>query len=153
MRTVLPFSIFISFLISLGGCRAPQMITISKVESSKILKLDQKGIEMEISVRIKNPNGIGFNIYKNSDLNATVNGMDLGQLKFDHKIHIGRRSDDVHTFKVSSDLSKLSIADLPKLMALNKSKGATIGIKGKLKVGKFFYKRSFDVERTEKVSF
>jgi LEA14-like dessication related protein len=135
------------------SCRAPQMITISKVEGSKILKLDQTGIEMEVSLRIKNPNRIGFNIYRSSNLNATVNGLDLGRLKIGKRIHIGANSDDVHTFTLSSDFSKMGIADLPKLLTLGKSKSATIGIKGNLKVGKFFYKKSFDVDRTEKVSF
>jgi LEA14-like dessication related protein len=135
------------------SCGIPQMVTISKVEGSKINKLDQTGIEMEISVRIRNPNRIGFNIYRSSNLNATVNGLDLGRVKISKRIHIGPNSDDVHTFTVSSDFSKLSLTDLPKLLSLGKSRNATIGIKGQLKVGKFFYKKTFDVDRTEKVSF
>ena len=69
------------------------------------------------------------------------------------KIHIGANSDNPHTFTLSSDLSKLSVADLPKLMLLGKSKNANINIKGQLKIGKWFYKKTFDVDRSEKVSF
>ena len=147
------FFFFLALILALASCGAPQMITISKVESAKILHMDQKGIEMEITVRIKNPNHIGFNIYRSSNLNANVNGLDLGQLKINKKIHIGANSDNPHTFTLSSDLSKLSVADLPKLMLLGKSKNANINIKGQLKIGKWFYKKTFDVDRSEKVSF
>jgi hypothetical protein len=116
MVTTFRLSFFFVLLTAFFSCRAPEMITISKVEGSKILKLDQTGIEMEVSLRIKNPNRIGFNIYKSSNLNATVNGMDLGRLKISRRIHIGATSDDVHTFTLSSDFSKMGLADLPKLL-------------------------------------
>ena len=129
-----------------------QMITVSSIEKSKILKLDKTGIEIEITVHIKNPNSMGFNIYK-AEFDVSVNGMAIGKGGINKKMRIKAKSDDAHTFTVSSDLSKLSFSDLPKLMALSKSKSADIGLKGFIKVGKIFYKKTFDVDKTEEVNF
>jgi LEA14-like dessication related protein len=143
-------------LFALAGffsCRAPEMITVSKVENARLLKCDQTGIEMEVSLRIKNPNHIGFNIYRSSNLDAQLNGMSIGKLKINKRIHIGANSDDAHTFIISSDLSKMTLSDIPKILVISKMKSANLNIKGELKVGKFFYKKTFQVDRTEKVSF
>ena len=147
---------YCSFLFVLTGffsCRAPEMITVSKVENAKLLKCDQTGIEMEVSLRIKNPNRIGFNIYRSSNLDAELNGMSIGKLKINKRIHIGANSDDAHTFIISSDLSRMTLADIPKILVISKMKNANLNIKGELKVGKFFYKKTFQVDRTEKISF
>ena len=128
------------------------MITVSSIEKSKILKLDKTGIEIEITVHIKNPNSMGFKIYK-AEFDVSVNGMAVGKGGINKKMRIKAKSDDAHTFTVSSDFSKLSFADLPKLMALSKAKSANIGLNGFIKVGKIFYKKTFDVDKTEKVNF
>jgi LEA14-like dessication related protein len=108
---------------------------------------------MEVSLRIKNPNRIGFNIYRSSNLDAELNGMSIGKLKINKRIHIGANSDDAHTFIISSDLSRMTLADIPKILVISKMKNANLNIKGELKVGKFFYKKTFQVDRTEKISF
>jgi LEA14-like dessication related protein len=141
--------IFIAVLFFTACYDDFKMVTVT-AEKSKILKLDKNGIELEITMRIKNPNPFSFNIYK-SDLQASINDIDLGQLKVDRKIHVRRNSDDTHTFKVASDFSKMSITDLPKLM--NLAKGGTLHLKGELKVGKFFYKKKLPIDRKEKISF
>ncbi|MEW6468254.1 MAG: LEA type 2 family protein [Bacteroidota bacterium] len=144
--------ILLSFLLLLQGCGDVQMITVSKIQKSRILRLDSKGIEMELTVNIKNPNNMGFNIYR-AEFDVSVNGMAVGRGGIDKKMRIRANSDDAHTFTVSSDFSKLSFADLPKIMKLANSKSASIGLKGFIKAGKIFYKKTFEVDRTENVSF
>jgi len=152
MKTKLnSFSLILISCVLLFSCNV-QMITVSSIEKSKILKLDKSGIEIEITVHIKNPNSMGFNIYK-AEFDVSVNGMAVGKGGINKKMRIKAKSDDAHTFTVSSDFSKLSFADLPKLMALSKAKSANIGLKGFIKVGKIFYKKTFDVDKTEKVNF
>ena len=143
--------LFLAFCCLFLSCNV-QMITVSKIEKSKIIKMDKSGIEIEITVHIKNPNSMGFNIYK-AEFDVSVNGMAVGKGGINKKMRIKKNSDDAHTFTVSSDFSKLSITDLPKLMALSKAKSADIGLKGFIKVGKVFYKKTFDVDKTEKVNF
>src|SRR5687767_8171242 len=120
--------VFCSFCF-LSSCKEIQMITVSKIQKSKVLKLDTKGIEVELTVNIKNPNSMGFNIYK-AEFDVSVNGMAIGKGGINKKMRIRATSDDVYTFIVSSDFSKLSTTDMPKLMKLANSKSATIGLKG-----------------------
>lgn len=136
----------------LCSCKELREVTVSRLEGARLIKLDQSGIEMEVSLRIKNPNSVGFSIYKSSNLEATLNDIHIGRLKLDRKIHVNPNSDDVHTFTLSSDFSQVNILDLPKLLSIGKSRSIMLGIKGELKAGKFFYKKTFPVERREKIT-
>jgi LEA14-like dessication related protein len=141
--------IFISsiFFASCGGFEEVQFSGVDKVE---IIKLSQQGAEAEITAKIKNPNSTSFTIYK-SDLNVSLNGLDAGVAHLTDNVKIKSNSEELYTFKVKSDFSSLSLADLPQLISIATSKNVKVGLKGNLLVGKFFYKRSVPVEVSENV--
>lgn len=141
--------IFISstFFASCGDFEEVQFSGVEKVE---IVKLSQQGAEAEITAKIKNPNSTSFTIYK-SDLNVSLNGLDAGVAHLTDNVKIKSNSEELYTFKVKSDFSSLSLADLPQLISIATSKNVKVGLKGNLLVGKFFYKRSVPVEVNENV--
>ena len=112
--------------------------------------MTQQGVEAEITARIKNPNNRSFTIYK-SDLDATLNGMNAGKACLAKNVHIKRNCEQSYVFKIKSDFSNISLNDLPKLMAMAKSKNAKVGLKGNLKAGKLFIKKSFPVDMSKNV--
>jgi len=136
--------------ITLSSCGDFKEITFSGIENVKIIKMSQQGIQAEISAKIKNPNKMAFHIYP-TDLDATLNGMNAGKAELTNNIRIKPNSEDVYVFKIESNFSNLTLTDLPKLMSILNSKSARIGLKGNLKVGKLFFRRSYPVDFSKNV--
>lgn len=136
------------FLFS--SCGDFQDVTFSGVENVKVVKVSQQGIEVEITAKINNPNKISFHIYP-SDMDATLNGINAGKARLTNNIKIKPNSERAYTFKVASDFSQLNIMELPRLLSVAMSKNAKVGLKGNLKVGKLFMKRSYPVDMSRSI--
>ncbi|MDF2435851.1 MAG: hypothetical protein K0Q95_227 [Bacteroidota bacterium] len=149
MKKVILISIFFFFIL-FTSCGDFQDISFKGVEGVKIIKMSQQGIEAEITARIDNPNKMAFHIYP-SDLDATLNGMNAGKAKLTNNIRIKPHSEESYTFKIKSDFSSLSMADLPRLMSLATSRNVKVGLKGDLKVGKLLVKRKYPVDMVKSV--
>lgn len=145
------FFILIAFCVTLlCSCGTFQEVTFNGIEKANIVSLSQKGAEALITVRIKNPNKVSFNIYR-SEMDVTISGINAGKAYITQNVKIKARSEESYTFKVKSDFTKLSLSDMPKLLSIAMSKNVKIGIKGTLKGGKLFIKRSYPVDITESV--
>ncbi|MES2593118.1 MAG: LEA type 2 family protein [Bacteroidota bacterium] len=145
------FFILIAFCLTLlSSCGTFQEVTFNGIEKANIVSLSQKGAEALITVRIKNPNKVSFNIYK-SEMDVTISGINAGKAYITENVKIKGRSEESYTFKVKSDFTKLSLSDMPKLLSIAMSKNVKIGIKGTLKGGKLFIKRSYPIDIIENV--
>lgn len=140
--TLVIFSFFSSCKMAL---EAP---TVSRAYDFKISKITTEAIEAEIVIDIKNPNPIGFNIYKSS-FEITYCGVYLGKSFMKKKISVASKSNKAHTFYLKSFLKDRSLSELTSLVG---NKAGQMEIKGKIKVGKFFYKKKFDINYRQKVS-
>jgi LEA14-like dessication related protein len=137
-------------LLFFSSCKLNELQspTVSRTENFKITKMSPDGIEGEITVNIKNPNSVGFTIFK-SYFDVTYAGTSLGKAFMKKKIRIPANSDKTHTFQLKGSLKGVSMADLTKLM---NGKTGQLEIAGKLKVGKWFYKKKFDVNHKQRIS-
>jgi LEA14-like dessication related protein len=142
--------LLILFSITLASCGDFEDVTFSGIENVKIVKMSQQGAEAEITAKIKNPNGTAFTIYK-SDLDVMLSGINAGKAHLSKNVRIKPHSEETYTFHVTSDFSSLSMSDLPKLMSLAVSKNIKVGLKGNLKVGKLFLKKSYPVDMSQSV--
>jgi LEA14-like dessication related protein len=144
--------LIVVFLLTLlfSSCGEYQDVTFLGIENVKVTSMSQQGVEAEITARIKNPNKTSFTIYK-SELDATLNGLNAGKASLSKNLRIKANSEQSYTFKIRSDFSGLSFAELPKLLAMAKSKSAKVGLKGKLKAGKMFIKKSIPVDISKSV--
>ena len=142
------FAIVCTFLMT--SCGDFQEVTFSGIEGVKIIQMSQKGVEAELSVKIKNPNNTAFHIYP-SDMDATLNGLNAGKALLTNNVRIKPNSEEVYIFKIKSDFSQINMADLPKIFSLAMSKNVKVGLKGDLKVGKFLVRKSFPVDITKNV--
>jgi|GEM_PF-665882 len=132
------------------SCSDFKDVTFSGIENVNITSLSQKGVEALITVRIKNPNSVSFTIYK-SDMDVTISGINAGKAHLTSNVRIKAKSEQAYTFKIKSDFSNLSFTDLPKIIAMAVSKSVKIGIKGDLKSGKLFVKRSYPIDMIQTV--
>ncbi len=138
-------------ITSMFSCGNIKEVIFNGIENVAIKSLSAKGVEAEISVSIKNPNSFSFTIYK-SEMDVTISGIHLGKASISNKIKIKAKSEQVYVFKIKSDFSNLSLADLPKLISLGMSKKVTVGLKGNLKGGKLLIKRSYPVDIVKSVN-
>ena len=146
MRTIqFILTALISALISCSGYKP---ITVSKVQGVRIKSITQKGIEAELTVKIKNPNAIGFTIFP-SHFNAKLNEMEVGNARLQKKVRIKGNSEEEHLLIISSDFSKLSLADIPKAMALTQGRGLSVSLDGDIVAGKFLFRKHFPVKLNE----
>lgn len=144
------FYLLIIFSITITSCTEFKEVTLSGVEGVKVTSLSQQGIEALITVKIKNPNKFSFTVYK-SEMDVTANGINLGKAYISENVKIKRNSEELYTFKIKSGFSQMSMMQLPKLLSIAASKTLQLNIKGNLKGGKLFVKRSFPVDVTENV--
>ena len=142
--------VFTFITILFASCGDFQEVTFSGIEKMQLIKLSQKGVEADITAKIKNPNKQSFTIYK-SDMDVTISGVNAGKAHLANNVKIRGNSEDSYTFKVKSDFSGLSMEDIPKVIAMAMSRNVKIGIKGNLRVGKLFVKRNFPVDMTQSV--
>ncbi|MCW3084602.1 MAG: hypothetical protein JWP12_1968 [Bacteroidetes bacterium] len=143
------FASFCAFLM-LSSCDDFQDVTFSGIESVKIIKMSQQGVEAEISVKIKNPNNTAFHIYP-SDMALTLNGTNAGKALLTNNIKIKAGSEEVYVFKMKSDFTELDPAALSQLIVMAMSRNALIGLKGDVKVGKFLVHKKFPIEFSKNV--
>lgn len=123
-------------------------VTVSSVDGFYLNKVDSKGIEAEIKLKIKNPNNMGFSIYP-SAFDIVFSGIRLGKAKLDKRVHIEGKTERVYSFKLKSDMRELNLMDALRL--LNLQNLGKIEVKGDLKVGKFLIKKAFPVNHVDKI--
>ena len=144
------FILFVFCSILFSSCGNFQEVTFSGIQNVTIISLTQQGAEAEITAKIKNPNNVAFTIYP-ADMDVVLGGINAGKAHLTGRTKIKANSDESYTFRIKSDFSKLSMSDMPKLMAMAMSRNVTVGLKGNLKVGKLFVRKNYPVEMTQSV--
>lgn len=133
------------------SCVSLEPVTIGAIENVRVKNLSREGIEVDFGVKIKNPNKIAVTVFP-SEFDATVNGIDMGKIKLHKRVRIKAYSDTISEFHVKSDFSKLGLIGMANILPMLSSKKADILLKGNLRVGKWYYKRTFPVEFKRTIS-
>ena len=135
----------------LSGCSEYKEVQVTQISGVKIVKMTDKGIDLEIGMKINNPNSYGFTIFK-SAFDLRLSGTDLGTATLTKKEKIGGNSEEIHTFCITTTPDKLLSGGIGSLMGLFNGKNTELEIKGKLRVGRFLYRRNIPVERKQKTN-
>ncbi|HVA98975.1 MAG TPA: LEA type 2 family protein [Bacteroidia bacterium] len=136
--------IFLLSLFFLSSCANFQPITFTGVDSVNILEMNKDGISTEISVRIKNPNATAFTVY-NADVDVQLNGTFLGTAHLTEKVKIPANAEETEIVKVKTNFSKISLKDIFSFLPVFGGSNAIITLKGTIKAGKIFYKKTFPI--------
>lgn len=132
-----------------GGCKPFKEAECTGVKGFKVNKLDMSGIDADIQLGIKNPNGIGFSIYPSS-FDVIYGGVNLGTAHSTRRVHINANSEKPYSFRLKSNFKNANFMDIMKL--INGGGKGMIEIKGNMKAGKFYLKKRFPVNIKEKVA-
>jgi LEA14-like dessication related protein len=139
---------FIIVSVFFMSCKEFKEITVTNVDSFYMNKITTEQIEAEVNVKINNPNNTGFSIYP-SEFDVMFSGVRLGKAKLNKRVHIEGKTEKVYTFKLNSKISEMNPLDALRLMNLDNL--GKIDVKGELKAGKFYLKKKFPVNYTDKV--
>ena len=137
--------------LCLFSCAEIKPVTIGAVDNVHVKKLSTEGVDFTFTVNVKNPNSVGVNVFP-AAFDANVNGIDVGKIKLDKKVRIKANSDGAPEFHIVSDFTKVSMADIAKIVSMVGSKNATVNLKGDVKVGKWYYKKKFPIDLKKSVN-
>jgi len=142
------FWILVSGFWLLVSCTNLKEVQCTGVNGFKPNKIDLSGIEADIQLGIKNPNKVGFSIYR-STFDVSLNGVYLGKAKSSKRVHVAPNSDKSYSFTLKGSFKNVGLGDVMKLVG-GGGKG-TLHVKGNIKAGKFFIKKRFPIDVKERV--
>jgi LEA14-like dessication related protein len=136
-------------LYFLTACKDFKEVQCTGVKGFKINTINTQGINADILLGIKNPNNMGFSIYK-SEFDVVYSGVHLGKAKLTKRVHINANAEETYSFNLKSDFKNINLAEIMKLMSAGNAR-SVVEVKGDLKAGKFYMKKKFPVDVKERV--
>ncbi len=94
-------------MATLSSCITYKEVEMTGVESYKIERFDARGAEIEVVVRVANPNAYKIKV-THSDLDLYLNGKPAGKATIKKKIVMPRQSDMSHSFIIACNFSELA---------------------------------------------
>ena len=84
-----------------------------------------------------------------SEFDVTYSGIKMGKARLYKRVHIEGNSEKPYGFKLKTDLKDMNLMDI--LGLVSGGKLGRIEVKGTLKAGKFFVKKRFPVDISDKI--
>lgn len=138
----------ITLLFFIASCKDFKEVQCTGVKGFSINKINTEGLDANIMLGIKNPNGFGFSIYR-SEFDVSYSGVYLGKAKMSKRVHIKANAEETYSFNLKSDFKNVNVMEIMKLMSGGRD---MIEVKGDLKAGKLFIKKKFPVNIKERIS-
>lgn len=143
--------LFLTCTLLFTSCTEWKDVSISKIEQMRIAKLDKDGINAEIDVRINNPNKIGFTIFR-SKVDVKMNDVSVGKAHLKKKIRVKADADETYTFVISGKFNDIMAnGGVLNVLSSLMSKSANVGLKGNVRVGKFFPVKKFPIDNKQRI--
>src|SRR4051812_21044121 len=111
MRSLLILALSIIFV----SCHDFKEIQVTGIEGLSINKISMDGIDARLLLRLKNPNAMGFSLYK-SEFDIRYSGIYLGKAKLTKRVKIKANAEETYGFHLSQDFKNLNVMDVLKLL-------------------------------------
>jgi len=126
-----------------------QQITVGKPAGLKVNEIKTGNVSLQVDLPVNNPNNFSFTL-KKIDLDVYVGEINVGNVKRTQKTRIEAKSNDVHAVDVSFKPAEL-LGNSFKIVSELSRREIEIGVKGKVKVGRFIFSKNIDVDSKDKV--
>jgi len=147
MKNVFHFLVVTSLSLLFTSCFSYKEIELGEVEKVRLNKVSGGGLEIQSDILINNPNNYKIKI-KKIDADVLVNGKKVGRIELDKKVVLSKRSEQMQTFTINTQLSDL-ISAAP--MALFGG-SVTLQLKGYIKGKVFIFSKKFPLDEERKIS-
>ncbi len=135
----------ITFLLS--SCFSYKELELGDVNSVKVNKVGDGGIEIQAGIRINNPNNYKIKV-KKIEADLLVNGKKVGKINLSKKVVLPKKSDQVQEFAVNTQLSNL-LASMPTILM---GGDLNLQMKGYIKGKVFIFTKKFPIDAEKKIS-
>jgi LEA14-like dessication related protein len=145
MKNIFPFIVFVSISFFFTSCFSYKEIELGDVENVRLNKVSGGGLEIKSDMLINNPNNYKIKI-KKIEADVLVNGKKVGKIELNKKIVLPKKSEQMQTFTVNTQLSDLLSAAPTVLFG----GPVLLQLKGYIKGKVFIFSKKFplDEERT-----
>lgn len=138
-------------IMATTSCFQYKEVEMEGVEDVRIKNLSAKGVEIEVDMKIKNPNNYKISIV-DSDLDIYLKKKKMGNAIIQNKIVLPKKSSKVHTIMIKGDLKGMDLASLLGLVGIFGGGSLDVQMKGFIKAKAKGIAKKFPVDVTEKVS-
>lgn len=144
MIKVLRLSVLLLVLATFTGCEFKD-ITLERVDSFKINKMNKDGMEGTISLVITNPNNYPIKVKKaNFDLfSGTVK---VGDAQLNKSFKIKSNTTETYAIELTGNMPNLIAGGLTGLIGALRGQNPQVNIKGELKAGTFLVSKTIPVD-------
>jgi LEA14-like dessication related protein len=133
----------------LVSCRDIKDVQFTGVRGFQVNNISTSGIDANILLGIKNPNGFGFSILP-SEFSVMYSGISLGKARLQKRVKIKANSDETYSFKLKSDFTQTNVLDVLKLLNGSSFRNE-VRLQGDLRAGKLLMRRKLPVDITESI--
>jgi len=144
---VLAISGFLFLLVV--SCSTFEEVRIGPATGIEINGFSGKQVSFKVMVNIENPNRQSFTL-RTLDLDVSLNGTYIGQIKSTEKVNIPKRSGKVYTFPLSAELESLSLSVLA-LADLFLHRYIDVELKGMAKIKSGIMRKKIPVNEEGKI--
>ncbi|HQQ93924.1 MAG TPA: LEA type 2 family protein [Bacteroidia bacterium] len=141
------YGLCLSGFLVFTSCMSIQDLQVKDISSFELQRLDTKGLDAVLKMRIENPNRLGFTIYP-SVFEVKYSGLYLGQARLLNRTRIKGRSEETYAFQLSNDFKQVNLIDIFALLKPGGLKNE-IHIQGDLKTGTCLLRKSFKIDFKE----
>jgi LEA14-like dessication related protein len=149
MTKIFYLALLTSLALFFSSCNRFKQIECTGISAFEVNKVNTQGIDASILLKLKNPNKMGFTIYK-SAFDVKYSGVDLGKARLSEKVKIKAGEEKTYKFSISGDFKNINLMDVMKLFS-----GATFRnefeVKGDLNAGRFFIRKGFPIYIKERI--
>ncbi len=147
MKNIFPLIVFFSISFFLTSCFSYKEIELGDVENVRLNKASNGGLEIKSDMLINNPNNYKIKI-KKLDADVLVNGKKVGKIELNKKVVLPKKSEQVQTFTVNTQLSDLLSAAPTVLFG----GPITLQLKGYIKGKVFIFSKKLPLDEERQLS-
>lgn len=147
MKNFLGLFLVILFPLFLTSCFSYKEIELGDVKNVKLNKAKNGDAEIVVGLMVNNPNNYKIKV-KRIDADMLVNGKKVGKLALTKKVVLPKKTEDVQSFAVNTQLTNL-LSALPSIFFGGEVK---LQLKGQIKGKVFMFSKTFPIEAEKNIS-
>ena len=149
-RTLKLFFISILITVLFTGCFSLKPINVGDVKDYKFKNLTKSGVSIILDIPIENQNNFKFKI-TDVNIEISIDGNNLGTVKKIKKVVIPAKSNDVYTFELKADFSKLLKGSWSILKSFMK-RSVNMHLEGYIKAKAFMIGKKIDINEDKHIN-
>jgi LEA14-like dessication related protein len=137
------------FLFS--GCAEVQELKMKRVDGFKVKSITTRGVEVELSLSLYNPNNRRFKL-KKVDLDMAIGRTTIGKAFLRKKVVVKKNSTETYTFVLYCKFGQLAKGALPLITGIAAKGPAEVKLNGMVKVSTWGISKKIPVDVSQRLS-